>query len=223
MTMKVHFEKALAALERLMDENAMRAQTAVDSAVRAMEQGDTELADAVIQGDSAIDLAENLIEERCLDILALYQPVATDLRRVVTILKANGEIERAGDLAVNIADRVGDAMRYGVEEKWDFREMGALATGMFTKALHTLSSGDAKAARDLLAADDELDALHRQSYARATQGILAHPSEAGYYLDALTVSRCLERLGDLATNIAEDVIYLETAEIVRHEPPHPLG
>ena len=181
-----------------MGENAMRAQTAVNSAVRAMEQGDTSLADAVIQGDSAIDLAENVIEERCLDILALYQPVATDLRRVVTILKANGEIERAGDLAVNIADRVGDAMRHDVDEKWDFREMGALATGMFTKALRT---------------------LHRQSYARATQGILAHPSAAGYYLDALTVSRCLERLGDLATNIAEDVIYLETAEIVRHEPP----
>lgn len=220
MTMKVHFEKALAALERLIDENAARAQTAVNFAVRAMEQGDTALADAVVQGDSAIDLAENVIEERCLDILALYQPVATDLRRVVTILKANGEIERAGDLAVNIADRVGDAMRHSVDEKWDFGAMGALATGMFAKALRALSDGDAESSRALLAEDDELDALHRQSFARATQGILAHPSEAGYYLDALTVSRCLERLGDLATNIAEDVIYLETAEIVRHEPPH---
>lgn len=219
MTMKVHFEKAMAALKQLLSENAARAQSAVNDAVCAMEHGDSALADAVIQGDSAIDLAENVIEERCLDILALYQPVATDLRRVVTILKANGEIERAGDLAVNIADRVGDANRYEVKETWDFGKMGALAAGMFTQALQTLATGDADSARRLLTADDELDALHRQSYARATQGILAHPSSAGYYLDALTVSRCLERLGDLATNIAEDVIYLETAEIVRHEPP----
>lgn len=219
MTMKVHFEKAMATLKQLLSENAARAQSAVNDAVCAMEHGDSALADAVIQGDSAIDLAENVIEERCLDILALYQPVATDLRRVVTILKANGEIERAGDLAVNIADRVGDANRYEVKETWDFGKMGALATGMFTQALQTLATGDADSARRLLTADDELDALHRQSYARATQGILDHPSSAGYYLDALTVSRCLERLGDLATNIAEDVIYLETAEIVRHEPP----
>ena len=219
MTMKVHFEKAMATLKQLLSENAARAQSAVNDAVCAMEHGDSALADAVIQGDSAIDLSENVIEERCLDILALYQPVATDLRRVVTILKANGEIERAGDLAVNIADRVGDANRYEVKETWDFGKMGALAAGMFTQALQTLATGDADSARRLLTADDELDALHRQSYARATQGILAHPSSAGYYLDALTVSRCLERLGDLATNIAEDVIYLETAEIVRHEPP----
>ena len=219
MTMKVHFEKAMVTLKQLLNENAARAQSAVNDAVCAMEHGDSALADAVIQGDSAIDLAENVIEERCLDILALYQPVATDLRRVVTILKANGEIERAGDLAVNIADRVGDANRYEVKETWDFGKMGALATGMFTQALQTLATGDADSARRLLTADDELDELHRQSYARATQGILDHPSAAGYYLDALTVSRCLERLGDLATNIAEDVIYLETAEIVRHEPP----
>lgn len=225
MTMKVHFEKALAALEQLLDENAKRTETAVNAAVRAMERGDSELADTVIQGDTAIDLAENVIEERCLDILALYQPVATDLRRVITILKTNGEIERAGDLAVNIADRVGDSRHYRVkaDESWDFAKMGEVATGMFSRALRSLEEGDAAAARGIIAADDELDALHRQSYARATKGILANPSEAGYYLDALTVSRCLERLGDIATNIAEDVIYLETAEIVRHEPPqdHP--
>lgn len=221
MTMKVHFEKALAALEQLIDENARRAETAVDAAIRAMERGDSGLADTVIQGDTAIDLAENVTEERCLDILALYQPVATDLRRVITILKANGEIERAGDLAVNIADRVGDSRRYRVkaDESWDFAKMGQLSTGMFSRALRSLAESDAAAARGIIAADDEVDALHRQSYARATKGILANPSGAGYYLDALTVSRCLERLGDIATNIAEDVIYLETAEIVRHEPP----
>ena len=219
MTMKVHFEKALVHLEQLLAENVERTQTAVNSAVHAMERGDANLAETVIQGDTAIDLAENLIEEKCLNILALYQPVATDLRRVITILKANGEIERAGDLAVNIADRVSDALRYKVDEENNFAQMGKLASSMFAKSLESLAQGNAALAREVIDTDDELDELHRQSYARATKGILAKPDAAGFYLDALTVSRCLERLGDLATNIAEDVIYLETAEIVRHEPP----
>ena len=106
MTMKVHFEEALAALKNDLRENAERAEAAVKAALRALEREDAALADAVIDGDTAIDLAENTIEEKCLDILALYQPVATDLRRVVTILKTNGQIERLGDLATNIAEDV---------------------------------------------------------------------------------------------------------------------
>ncbi len=106
MTMKVHFEEALAALKGDLRENAERAEAAVKAALRALEREDAALADAVIDGDTAIDLAENAIEEKCLDILALYQPVATDLRRVVTILKTNGQIERLGDLATNIAEDV---------------------------------------------------------------------------------------------------------------------
>ena len=106
MTMKVHFEEALAALKNDLRENAERAEAAVKAALRALEREDAALADAVIDGDTAIDLAENAIEEKCLDILALYQPVATDLRRVVTILKTNGQIERLGDLATNIAEDV---------------------------------------------------------------------------------------------------------------------
>ena len=106
MTMKVHFEEALATLKNDLRDNAERAEAAVKSALRALEREDTALADAVIDGDTAIDLAENAIEEKCLNILALYQPVATDLRRVVTILKTNGQIERLGDLATNIAEDV---------------------------------------------------------------------------------------------------------------------
>lgn len=106
MTMKIHFEEALAALKGDLRENAERAEAAVKAALRALEREDAALADAVLDGDTAIDLAENVIEEKCLDILALYQPVATDLRRVVTILKTNGQIERLGDLATNIAEDV---------------------------------------------------------------------------------------------------------------------
>ena len=106
MTMKVHFEEALAAVEKDLHENAERAEKAVQTALRALANEDAALADSVIDGDTTIDLAENAIEEKCLDIFALYQPVATDLRRVVTILKTNGQIERLGDLATNIAEDV---------------------------------------------------------------------------------------------------------------------
>lgn len=106
MTMKIHFEEALAAVEKDLHENAERAEKAVRTALRALAHEDAALADSVIAGDTAIDLAENAIEEKCLDIFALYQPVATDLRRIVTILKTNGQIERLGDLATNIAEDV---------------------------------------------------------------------------------------------------------------------
>lgn len=106
MTMKIHFEEALAAVEKDLHANAERAETAVRTALRALANEDAALADSVIEGDTAIDLAENAIEEKCLDIFALYQPVATDLRRIVTILKTNGQIERLGDLATNIAEDV---------------------------------------------------------------------------------------------------------------------
>ena len=214
--MKVHFEMALARLNRLLEEHAARAENAVKSAVAAMETGDAALALGVIAGDKAIDLAENPIEEECLEILALYQPVAADLRRVTTIFKVNGEIERAGDLAVNIANRVEDAAAHAVADKWDFSEIACRAMEMFSDALLSLRKGDAVLARSVIDADEAVDSLHRSSYARVARGIAAAPAAAGWYLDALTVSRALERLADIATNIAEDVIYLETAEIVRH-------
>lgn len=214
--MKIHFEKALARLNQLLEEHASRAENAVKAAVNAMETGDAALAMGVIAGDKAIDLAENHIEEECLEILALYQPVAADLRRVTTIFKVNGEIERAGDLAVNIANRVEDAAAYAVAGKWDFAAIANRATEMFSDALLSLHKGDAALARRIIEADEEVDALHRASYPKVAKGIASEPAAAGYYLDALTVSRALERLADIATNIAEDVIYLETAEIVRH-------
>ena len=106
MTMKINYEEAIASVREDLRENAQRAATAVQTALKALENEDAQLARAVIDGDTAIDLAENAIEEKCLDILALDGPVATDLRRVVTILKTNAQIERLGDLATNIAEDV---------------------------------------------------------------------------------------------------------------------
>lgn len=214
--MKVHFEKATANLKELIDENAARAEIAVRTAVDAVTKGDVVSADSVIAGDDAINKAENLIEEQCLNIFALYQPVAEDLRRIATILKANGEIERAGDLATSIAARVRDTSSAAPREPWDFTEIAELATQMFSTALKSLTTEDEILAREVIDEDDALDAIHRANYARVAACISSDPSAAAYYLSALTVSRCLERLGDIATNIAEDVVYLKTAEIIRH-------
>ena len=215
--MKVHFEKALARLERLLDEHAARAQEAVASAVEAVEAANAQLAACVVEGDRAIDLAENRIEEACLEILALYQPVAGDLRRVMTIFKVNGEIERAGDLAVAVA-RQAEALaaRTGRPRPWSFAAIGARAREQLSAALRALREHDAAAAHAVIRADDAVDALYRAGAQRAAAAVRKDPEGADEALAALSAFRSLERVGDVATNIAEDVIYLETAELVRH-------
>jgi len=220
MTMKVHFEKAMESLRSMIAENAERAEIAVMTAVKAVKTGDTVSAEAVADGDVAIDLAENLIEEQCLNILALYQPVAEDLRRIATILKANGEIERAGDLATSIANRVRDTTSATPREAWDFSKISDRATSMFTRALESLATENEILAKQVIEEDDIVDEIHCSNYALVSKCVVDDPSASRYYLSALTVSRCLERLADIATNIAEDVVYLKTAEIVRHRSGH---
>jgi len=142
--------------------------------------------------------------------------VAEDLRRIAAILKANGEIERAGDLASSIANRVRDMARETPRINWDFTEMAELASGMFSRALDSLETENEKIAKQVIDEDDKVDELHHADYARVANCLANDPTASAYYLSALTVSRCLERLADIATNIAEDVVYLKTAEIVRH-------
>lgn len=216
MTMKVHFEKATENLKALIAENAKRAETAVKTAVKAVKTNDKASAESVVDGDVAIDMAENMIEEQCLNILALYQPVAEDLRRIATILKANGEIESAGDLATSIANRVPDTAAASPRDPWDFTAIADLAVGMFSRALESLTTENEQLAREVIGEDEAVDELHRRNYARVAECLVQDPGSASYYLSALTVSRCLERVADIATNIAEDVVYLKTAEIVRH-------
>ncbi len=219
MTMKVHFEKAAQNLREMIAENAERADTAVHAAVKAVKTKDVTSAEAVADCDVAIDMAENMIEEHCLNILALYQPVAEDLRRIAAILKANGEIERAGDLATSIANRVGDMASARPQETWDFTEMADRATGMFSRALDSLATENEKLAMQVIEEDDKVDELHHIDDARVASCVVKDPAASSYYLSALTVSRCLERLAAIATNIAADVVYLKTAEIVRHRNP----
>ena len=216
--MKTHFNNALENLQNLLSEVAAAAESAVHLAFEAVDSNSEELANQVIDHDVTIDEMEVKIEEECLKILALYQPVATDLRQVITILKVNNELERVGDLAVNIAERVKDMIQYQDSkiEKPYFGDMVYKACEMLRMALDSLTMHEVTAAVKVIDSDEAVDQIHRANYDLVRESMLRHPKEAGYFFDWLTVSRCLERIADIATNIAEDVIYLESGRIVRH-------
>lgn len=216
--MKTHLIQAIEQLKFMLIEAAATIEGAVARAVGAVEAHAKPEAVAVIAGDSLVDQTEIMIEEECLKILALYQPVAGDLRQVITILKINTELERVGDLAVNIAERAIDMAGFDENtiERFSFCDMVSNTTAMLKKSLDAMAYGDVARATEVIHMDDAVDCVHRGNYGRTRDMIIHHPDQAGYYMDCLTVSRCLERIGDIATNIAEDVIYLESGRIVRH-------
>lgn len=216
--MKEHFLKALLNLKNMIAEIAVMAEEAVYRAIKAAKDNNTAEAQKVISNDAVINDFEIKIEEECLKILALYQPVAGDLRQVITCLKVNNEIERVGDLAVNIAERVSGIAAYQNcdIEKMDFSDMVGKACGMLEKSLDALAYHDVMLAAEVIGLDDAVDDLHRDNYDKVGAMILKYPEEGSYYMGCLTISRCLERIADIATNICEDVIYLEHGKIVRH-------
>ena len=150
-------------------------------------------------------------------MLALYQPVATDLRLIVAALKINNDLERVGDLAVNIAERaLFLATQKPVEIAFDFRLMGEKTQAMLAKSLDALVRADTALARQVCKSDDEVDAMNRKVYLRVQDAIRKNPEDLESLIHLLSVSRHLERIADLATNVAEDVIYMAEGEIVRH-------
>lgn len=216
--MKGHFSNALSNLQSMLGTMSAGVEEAVLLSGKAVAEVSQFHADQVIAGDTRIDSMEIQIEEECLKILALHQPVAGDLRQVITILKVNNELERVGDLAVNMAERVGnlDSFKDQMIEKFDFSDMLHTACGMLKDALDSLVYHDSELAQEVIARDEQVDMLHRGNYGIVRTFILQHPDCVQYYLNGLTISRCLERIADIATNIAEDVIYLESGRIVRH-------
>lgn len=180
---------------------------------------DPKMANDVIKADRDIDQMEVEIEEHCLKILALYQPVAKDLRLIIAILKINNDLERIGDLAVNIAERgVYLANHREFEVFYDIKKMAMQVEKMLTSSIDSLVNLDVPLAHRIRAEDNEVDALNREMYARAKEIIVQNPEHIDFILHAISAGRHLERIADHATNIAEDVIYLEEAEIVRHTP-----
>lgn len=203
-------EKQLLTLTAVVEE-------CVQKAVKALKERDRELAQSVIDNDKQINRLEVDLEEECLKVLALHQPVANDLRMIVAVLKINNDLERIADQASNICERaiaVIDGPKF--KSPLEIDSMAAKAMDMLEKALDSLVNADASLARVVLELDDEVDTMHGENYEIFKAYVRRKPEMIDAVLNYLTVSRYLERIADLATNIAEDVIYLNEGTIVRH-------
>jgi phosphate transport system protein len=213
-----HLDHEIARLKKQILSLAADVEEAVVKSVEAINSRDARLGAQVVDFDSHIDAVEVEVEEECLKLLALYQPVTQDLRFIVACIRLNSDLERIGDLAVNIAERAVylASVAEPSEKPLDVGSMGRLVRSMLSGALNALVNLDVALARKVCAMDDEADAMHRSTFARVEDAVRRHPSEFATMTHYLSVSRYLERIADHATNIAEDVIYMVEGAIVRH-------
>jgi phosphate transport system protein len=212
-----HIRKEIDKLKKHVLSLSAIVENNLEDAVSALIDRDTEKAKEVMGRDSEVDVKEVEVEEECLKVLALHQPVAIDLRLIVSIMKINDNLERIGDLATNIAERAAFlSTRRECDINMDFGLMASKVRDMVSKAIDSLVQENAKLAWEVCTADDEVDKMNRMMYIAVQEGIKAHPDRMEEIIHMLSVSRHLERTGDLATNIAEDVIYLIEGQIVRH-------
>jgi len=215
--MKPLIEDDLAALTRQVMHMGGLVEQALDRSLKALLERDRALAREVIDGDAVIDRLENEIEERCLDVLALRQPVARDLRYVTGILKIDSDLERMADLAGNIAERAEILAEVPpLPFRPDVTRMAALVKRMVRDGLDSLQRLDAQLAFRTWQADQEADRLYRELIGQAIQFMREHPERLGDVMHLVGALRNLERLADHATNIAEDVIFVVQGRIVRH-------
>ena len=215
--MSVHLQREIENLKKRLLSLCAIVEEQVEIAVRALTDGDEDLADAVERRDAEVDRREVDLEEDCLKILALHQPVAADLRFVVTVLKMNSDLERLGDLAVNIARKAASLAREGIGVgSFDLATMWGKTRIMLRHSIDALVNGDAALAHQVCAMDDEVDDMKREVRLKIEQLIRQEPERAHAMLTLLAVPRNLERISDHATNIAEDVIYMVEGQIVRH-------
>ena len=216
--MSKHIRKEIAALKKEILALGAAVEEILYKAMKSLEERDKVLARQVMEEDSAIDQMEVEIEEDCLKVLALHQPVAIDLRLIIAILKINNDLERVGDLAVNIAERSAFlATKEKIEIPPDFMKMSEISRDMLKKSLDALVTEDPALAHKVCGMDDAVDALNREMYILIQDRIKSDPSKMESLIHLLSVSRHLERVADLATNVAEDVIYMIDGEIIRHK------
>jgi phosphate transport system protein len=215
--MPLHLQKEIENLKRKILALGAAVETNVRDAVIALDNRDDELARNVISRDPEIDRREVEIEEDSLKALALHQPVAIDLRFIVTVLKINNDLERIGDLAVNIAERAAFLATVPKPDiSLDFRTMTGAVRRMLRDSLDALVNLDTSAAQHVCAADDQVDNMNRQMYVTIQEAFARLPDEIPALVHLLSTSRHLERIADHATNIAEDVIYMVEGRIIRH-------
>lgn len=212
-----YLEKEIEKLKFSLLQVGTLVEEAVRDSVRSFSEKDLDLAELIIENDEKIDQLEVEVEEDCLKILALHQPVAIDLRYIIAVLKINNDLERIADLAVNIASRT-----KFLAEKSTITLPGSLFTiaekveYMLKMSLDSLVKSDTEKAKSVLVADDEVDDLHSNMYKIAREKIESDPSKIDQWFNVIGISRYLERAADHTTNIAEDVIYLVDGDITRH-------
>jgi phosphate transport system protein len=216
--MTKHFVRELEKIKKKILSLGALVEERVYLTIKAIESRDPDLAKQIIRSDHEIDETEVEIEEECLKILALYHPVAIDLRFIVAVIKINNDLERIGDEAVNIAERIQSMAKYpNISFHFDYTEMAEIAASMLKQSLDALVNLDIDMAFRVITMDDQVDNIQSNAYSQIKQAMRVHPDEMTYMINLYLISRHLERVADHATNIAEEVIYLIEGEIVRHE------
>jgi phosphate transport system protein len=218
--MSKHLERDLDNLQRDLVMLAGSVEEAIQKATSALKQRRVSLAQEVIDGDNIIDQEENYIEEECLKLLALHQPVAVDLRRITMALKINNELERMADLAEDVAERALHLARLNstLEVPGKLQRMTELAVSMVHKSIDAFVNLDGQLARQICRLDKQVDAYNNEIIDELIQTMQSSPEMVEPGLSLFSATRHVERIADHATNIAEDVVYLVEGEIIRHRP-----
>ncbi len=215
--MRTKFHQALDGLKERLLVMAGLVEQAITRATAAYADRDTEICDLVLMSEPAINRMEREIDQLALDLLAMEQPMAVDLRFILAVIRINADLERVGDQAVNIANRVKDlGTLQSTDIPVDIPKLAQLSSAMVRKALQSFIEADAEMARSVLTLDDQVDDMNRNAHQSLTVYLQEHPECASQALNALVISRNLERVGDHATNIAEDVIFWVRGDDVRH-------
>lgn len=212
-----HFHDELSQVKVRLLTMSGEAEAAVQTAVEALLQRNTDKAERVVKGDRVVDGMEVEIEERCLNLLALQQPMAKDLRLLMASIKIANDLERVGDHAVNIAQSaIRLTERRPITPEPEIIEMARSAREMLSDALEAFVRDDAVAGRQICLRDDQVDALNRSVFRILLTHMMEDPHSIGAGMELLLVSRNLERIADLATNIAEDVVFLVEGKSIKH-------
>lgn len=214
---RIRFHRKLDDLKERLLVMAGMAEQSIQRAVEAYRVRDISLCDLVVRSEMSINSFEREIDQMALDLLAMEQPMAIDLRFILSVIKINADLERVGDAASSISDRVRDLQAFPVADlPVDIPRMASLAAGMVRKALHAFIEGDAELADSVLLMDDNVDRLNEGAYFALSSLMKAQPELTPQALNALMIARSLERVADHATNVAEDVIFWVRGADVRH-------
>jgi len=216
--MSLHLQRDLDALKKEVLQLGNLVESAINAAILALNNRETELADKVMQYEKEINDKEVYIEEECLKILALHQPVAVDLRFIVVVLKVNNDLERMGDFAKNIAKRaIFLATQPPIPIFQEFAvDLPVMVRSMVRKSLDALVTLDVELARNVIKMDEKVDEINREMYAEVHRIIQQDASKAEVAMSLLSTSRYMERIADLSTNIAEDVMFMVEGRVFRH-------